>query len=101
MHKGHRRSAEDEARRRIILDLMCRCRLRWQDHGGEAAFRQRYPAELARLAPMVDDGLCTIDAAGITVTARGRLLVRNLCMAFDAYLDRGPAPAAGRFSRTV
>jgi oxygen-independent coproporphyrinogen-3 oxidase len=101
VHKGHRRSADDDARRRIILDLMCRFRLRWHDHGGEAAFRQRYAAELARLQPMVDDGLCTIAADGIAVHASGRLLVRNLCMAFDAYLDRGPAPAAGRFSRTV
>lgn len=101
VHKGHRRSVDDDARRRIILDLMCRFRLRWADHGGAAAFQRRYADELARLQPMAADGLCTVDADGITVQPVGRLLVRNLCMAFDAYLDRSGAPAAGRFSRTV
>lgn len=101
VHKGHRRSADDDARRKIILDLMCHFRLRFDDHGGAAAFRQRYAAELERLQPMAQDGLCTIDAAGITVNPIGRLLVRNLCMSFDAYLDRSGAPQQGRFSRTV
>ncbi|MBM4062065.1 MAG: oxygen-independent coproporphyrinogen III oxidase [Planctomycetes bacterium] len=101
VHKGHRRSADDDARRRIILDLMCQFRLRFHEHGGAPPFRARYAVELERLRPMADDGLCTIDDEGITVNPTGRLLVRNLCMCFDAYLDRGGAPAAGRFSRTI
>ena len=51
---------------------------------------------------MAADGLLTRDADGITVTDAGKLLIRNLAMAFDAYLPRdaqnGDAP---RFSRTV
>jgi len=101
VHKGHRRSADDEARARIILDLMCRFRLRFCDHGGRDAFTHRYGAELERLQPMRDDGLCTLDDAGITLSTTGRLLVRNLCMAFDAYLDHGKTPTTGRFSQTV
>lgn len=101
VHKGHRRSADDDARRRIILDLMCHFRLRFADHGGAEAFLRHYADELGRLQPMAQDGLCTIDADGITVNPPGRLLVRNLCMCFDAYLDRSGAPQQGRFSRTV
>ncbi|HLQ38879.1 MAG TPA: oxygen-independent coproporphyrinogen III oxidase [Planctomycetota bacterium] len=100
-HRGHRRSAEDDQRRAIVLDLMCRFHLAFADHGGRLAFAGRYAAELQRLRPMVDDGLCTIDDAGIRVTPVGRLLVRNLCMAFDAYLDHQAPASPGRFSRTV
>lgn len=100
VHRGHRRSSDDDARRRIILDLMCRFRLRFADHGGRVAFAERYGDALERLRPMVDDGLAAIDAEGITVTPVGRLLVRNLAMAFDAYLEPRAA-SQPRFSRTV
>ncbi|GAB4155203.1 MAG: oxygen-independent coproporphyrinogen III oxidase [Planctomycetota bacterium] len=99
VHRGHRRSAEDSARRAIILDLMCRFRLRFADHGGADRFRAAYAAELEDLAPMIDDGLCSVGGEGIEVTELGRLFVRNIAMVFDAYLRDGSR--AGRFSRTV
>ena len=101
VHRGHGRTADDEARRRIVLDLMCRFRVRYRDHGGAAAFGSCYADELQRLQPLADDGLCCLGADGITVTPTGRLLVRNLCMVFDAYLPRGSGSGTGRFSRTV
>jgi len=36
----------------------------------------------------VQDGLLEITANNIKVTARGRLLIRNICMCFDIYLRR-------------
>jgi oxygen-independent coproporphyrinogen-3 oxidase len=49
---------------------------------------------------MIADGLVSISSDEIAVTETGRLFVRNICMAFDAYLDhdteKGP-----RYSRTV
>jgi oxygen-independent coproporphyrinogen-3 oxidase len=36
---------------------------------------------------MANDGLIAIDQAGITVLPAGRLLVRSVCMVFDAYLN--------------
>jgi oxygen-independent coproporphyrinogen III oxidase len=53
--------------------------------------------ELTRLEPMIGDGLVDVDAQGITVTDAGRLLLRNICMPFDAYLEGGE----GRYSRTI
>ena len=41
-----------------------------------------------------------VDADGMHVTPVGRLLVRNVCMLFDAYLSPRAAEAP-RFSRTV
>ena len=61
------------------------------------------PAPAETIAPvadaqwLVDDGLVTLEKSRITVTPRGRLFVRNACMAFDAYLKKGPR----LFSRTV
>lgn len=101
--RGLRRSADDEARRRLILDLMCRFRVRFAEHGGREAFRSRFESEWERLQPMVADGLACITEDGIEVTETGRLFVRNLCMVFDAYLNgAGSSGDSGpRFSRTV
>ncbi len=103
VERGMLRSEEDERRRRLILDLMCRFRIDFAEHGGEQAFRSRYPAEVERLEATVEDGLVEIDASGITVTNTGRLFVRNLAMAFDAYLKPPDDSDAStpRFSRTV
>ena len=93
---------------RLILDLMCRFRVDFADHGGREGFQRRFHGELERLQPMVADGLARITDDAIEVTDTGRLFVRNLCMVFDAYLnaesagDGGSADDRGsRFSRTV
>jgi len=100
--RGHRRSPEDDRRRRIILDLMCRFRLDYDDHGGRETFTKDYARELERLAPMAEDGLLTISSDGLTVTTAGKLLIRNLAMAFDAYLPGQQADNDGpQFSQTV
>lgn len=101
--RGLRRSEDDEQRRRLILDLMCRFRVRFADHGGHDTFLRRFESEWEHLQPMVADGLARITDDAIEVTDTGRLFVRNLCMVFDAYLRK---PGAGentgpRFSRTV
>ncbi len=99
--RGLRRSADDEERRRIILDLMCRFRLDYESHGGREAFERVHAEALRTLRPMADDGLCQFDDDGITVTDLGRLFVRNLAMPFDAYLARQRASGKPVFSRTV
>ena len=48
---------------------------------------------------MAADGLVVIDAYGIRVTAAGRLLIRRICMVFDAWLRRAAEPQ--RFSRII
>jgi oxygen-independent coproporphyrinogen-3 oxidase len=66
----------------------------------DGGFRAHFAPELARLEALADDGLLLLDADGIRVTDKGRLLIRNICMVFDAHL----APAAQqrqRFSRAI
>jgi oxygen-independent coproporphyrinogen III oxidase len=101
-------SAEDRLRRDVIMGLMCHFRLEKAAveaaHG--IAFDRHFARELEALRPLADDGLVTLAADRIEVTPPGRLLVRNVAMAFDAYLR----PAAGEgtpeapqpaYSRTV
>ena len=48
---------------------------------------------------MEDDGLVSVNGDWISVSSRGRLLIRNVCMVFDRYLA---VPSAGpRYSKTV
>jgi oxygen-independent coproporphyrinogen-3 oxidase len=66
-------------------------------------FALYFAGELARLQAFVDDGLLTIDQHWITVTPKGRLLIRNICMVFDRYLSlaRDIAPQPLRYSKTI
>ncbi|MBI5165561.1 MAG: oxygen-independent coproporphyrinogen III oxidase [Magnetospirillum sp.] len=83
-------SDDDRLRRAVIERLMCDLAVdldavaaRFGGSGGQFA------AELDSLAPLVADGLCTVDGHRIAVTEDGRTLVRAVCAAFDRYLTRG------------
>ena len=53
---------------------------------------------MAQLAELERDGLVELAPDWISVTLKGRLLIRNVCMVFDRYLaTRGPVA----HSRTV
>ncbi|MXG35655.1 oxygen-independent coproporphyrinogen III oxidase, partial [Escherichia coli] len=55
--------------------------------------------DLALLAPLAKDGLVDVDDKSIQVTAKGRLLIRNICMCFDAYLRQ--KARMQQFSRVI
>ncbi len=99
--RGIELSRDDEIRRDVITRLICHFELaipeveqRW-----EIDFASYFADSLTRLSPMADDGLIDLDAAGIQVLPRGRLLIRNICMAFDAYLAAKTGPVG--FSRVI
>ena len=101
VERGMRRSIDDQKRRAIILDLMCRFSLDFDAHGGAEAFHQQYREAIEALSPLARDGLVELDDRGIRVTPIGRLFVRNVAMPFDAYLARQRAAQKPMFSRTV
>ena len=80
--------ADDRLRRDVINALICHFRLDFASvearHG--VAFADYFAEEMKMLGPMQADGLITVDADGIAVTPRGRLLIRNICMVFDRYI---------------
>src|SRR3546814_898555 len=55
---------------------------------------------LARLRPLADEGLVTLQGSKVTVTGDGRRAVRLIASCFDAYLGAASANG-GRHSRAV
>mgnify|MGYP003584896272 CR=1 FL=1 len=98
--RGVQLNADDRLRRAIITALICNFSLKFADIEREygIAFHDTFIPELAELADMQADGLLTLDASGIQVLPPGRLLIRNICMAFDRYLREQKQQ---RFSRVI
>lgn len=107
VEKGYARTDDDRARGTIIQELMCNGRASRAvlEAFGRAPWRTSYADELARLEPMVEDGIVLVGDDGLRLTPLGRLFVRNVCMVFDAHLGKAPPSARGpdapRYSRTV
>ncbi len=97
--RGYRLNADDQLRRDVINALMCHGRIDFAEieaaHG--ISFYDTFASALAELAEMAGDGLLDIGDRHIIVRPGGRLMMRNMAMAFDAYLT----PHEERYSRTV
>jgi oxygen-independent coproporphyrinogen-3 oxidase len=98
--RGIQLSMDDLLRRAIIQKLMCQFELSIGaiEQAFPIVFADYFAGELAALRRMEADGLVSIDETWISVTPRGRLLIRNLCMVFDRYLDQS---GGARHSQTV
>jgi oxygen-independent coproporphyrinogen-3 oxidase len=101
LQRGIRLGMDDLLRRAIIQKLMCQFELSIGaiEQAFPIVFAEHFAAELTALRPMQADGLVQVDDAWISVTPKGRLLIRNLCMVFDRYL--GQQAGGPRFSRTI
>ena len=87
--RGMELSEDDHIRARVIQELICHFRIDFKliaDQFG-INFNEYFSAELAKLLPMENDGLLRMELAAIQVLPAGRLLIRNICMVFDAYLQ--------------
>ena len=101
MVRGLSLSAEDCLRRDIITTLMCQFVIEVSQIEARIPqpFSDYFAEELRLLAPMQDDGLLRITPERIQVTAKGRLLVRHICLCFDQYSRARTAQQA--FSRVI
>jgi oxygen-independent coproporphyrinogen-3 oxidase len=104
IEKGLVRSAEDDLRRAVIQDLMCRMRIDLDDLAarfGRTDLAAHFEREWRDLEPFVAEGFCTLAPRRLEVLPAGRLFLRHMAMAFDAYLVRGEGAPERRFSQTV
>jgi oxygen-independent coproporphyrinogen-3 oxidase len=94
--------ADDRIRADLIQDVMCRGRVDFAavERRFDIRFRERFEPEFAELRALAADGLVTLDDRGVTVTPRGRLLLRVVAMAFDATFRRSVTPVRA-FSRVI
>jgi oxygen-independent coproporphyrinogen-3 oxidase len=104
VQRGVALNADDFVRREVIQLLMCAARLEFA--AVEAAhgirFEEYFAVELAALAPLEADGLVVREGRSLWITARGRLLLRNVAMVFDAHLPKvAPRADQPRFSRSI
>lgn len=108
--RGVELSPDDLVRRAVIQSLMCHFDVSMEAIGIAYLidFRRYFAAELEDLQPLAADGLVELHNDWITVTPRGRLLVRSVCMIFDRYLrerrqrEQGEATVRKlRYSRVI
>jgi oxygen-independent coproporphyrinogen-3 oxidase len=88
--RGLELSADDVLRRAVINRLICHFRLEYAPVEREFGIRftDYFGSELESLQAMAGDGLLRLLPDRIEVLPVGKLLIRNICMVFDAYLDR-------------
>ena len=91
---------DDTLRRAVITELICHFELDGDQIGAGFGidFGEYFADELENLEPFIEDGLLTVDGNRIRVLPVGRLMIRNICMTFDRYLD---TTGERRFSRTL
>jgi oxygen-independent coproporphyrinogen-3 oxidase len=96
--RGYRLSDDDRLRADLIERLMCDLSVDVEAvcarHGADP---EQLAPSLARLAPLVQDGMVDQDGTVIRLPERARLLVRKVASAFDAHIDQ----PARRYSRAV
>lgn len=99
--RGMELSADDLARRAVIQRLMCDFALSKQniEISYLLVFNEYFKRELQELEALARAGLVELDEHWITVTPKGRMLVRNLCMVFDTYLRKDQE--LRKFSRVI
>ena len=89
-------SQDDLARRAVIQALACQFRLSFDsiEHAYAMDFRRDFAPELQEMQRLEQDGLVQVQPGCITVTPKGRLLVRIVCMVFDRHLREGRQQAS-------
>ncbi|QBZ82502.1 Oxygen-independent coproporphyrinogen III oxidase [Hydrogenovibrio crunogenus] len=98
--RGVELTEDDELRRDVITRLISHFHLNFNSIEAQwgIVFKEYFEQEMNALAPMIEDGLVELSDSDLYVTAAGRLLIRNICMAFDAYLKQG---TQNRFSKVI
>lgn len=94
-------SAEDKIRRKVIMQIMCRASVIYDDFKSETGlnFTDIFAKEIDNLQSMEADGLLLVIDDQLVITERGRLFLRNIAMVFDEYLQN--KTVSKTYSKTV
>ncbi len=92
---------DDILRRNVIMALMCHFEVSKEaiETTHTIKFDEYFKLELAELRQFVDEGLVEITPEWVSVTPRGKLLIRAIAMTFDRYLRADER--ARRYSKIV
>ncbi len=94
-------NTDDQIRRAIIQDLMCHFELVKDSINSSYSidFDSYFTTEMAELREYEGEGLLELSPLSLKVTAKGRMLIRNICMVFDHYLRTRTQHA--RYSKVI
>ena len=99
--KGYMLNEDDILRREVIMKIMCDFGIRFKpiEEKFNINFKEYFGYGLNSLKEMEQDELVVLSDDKIEVTDMGRLLIRNIAMNFDGYIERKEDTA--KYSRTV
>lgn len=98
--KGFTLNDDDLLRKTVINKLICHFNLNFKEIEEQfgISFNDYFSDSLTRLKPLAEDGLIKLADDSISVNEGGRLLIRSICMMFDAYLK---PDSNSRYSRII
>lgn len=101
-HVGYRMSDDDHIRKETIMELMCNLEIdkRRVEQTFGIDFEEYFKQDLPKLEPFISEGLIENTPETVRVIGSGILIIRNIAMCFDAYLERMMAEKPV-FSKTV
>ncbi|MFW2177531.1 MULTISPECIES: oxygen-independent coproporphyrinogen III oxidase [unclassified Moraxella] len=90
----------DVLRRYVIMNLLCHDYVDFRDLNARFSIDPMtyFISEIQQLGEMQADKLVDMDAKGIRILSKGRLLGRNVAMVFDTYLNQ---KHQNRFSKVI
>lgn len=102
VHRGIALTEDDKIRKMAIMDLMGSFRLSFEALDKEFGINSKeyFKDALNQLKEFEADELLKITDEAIEISPTGRMVVRNISMAFDAYLSADDANK-NKFSKTV
>lgn len=98
---GYMLSEDDLLRREVIMKVMCDFELDYSffENKYKIDFNDYFSYSIDKLNDFTEDGLVMFNNGGFNISEMGRLLIRNIAMSFDGYIERKQDTA--RYSRTV
>jgi oxygen-independent coproporphyrinogen III oxidase len=87
---GYRMTTDDHIRKETIMQLMCNLEIDKRRVEGtfRIDFEDYFRDDIRKLDVFIEDGLVENDADAIRVKGSGILVIRNIAMCFDAYLEK-------------
>jgi oxygen-independent coproporphyrinogen III oxidase len=100
--KGYRLSDDDQLRQFVIMELMSNFSLNITrvEEEFKINFKEYFFDALEALKEFEEADLIEVNDDKIQVSQTGTMLIRNICMPFDAYLNKIPEDKR-RFSKTI
>jgi oxygen-independent coproporphyrinogen-3 oxidase len=86
---GYRMTADDHIRKEVIMTLMCDLEIDKREIEEEFGidFDEYFRQDISKLDRFIGEGLVATDKDKIRVIGSGILVIRNIAMCFDAYLE--------------